>query len=82
MRHFCRDHLGYLIKRKKFQIVTKKPIDLLEKQSPNCLVCGILFKNINSLENHLENSKRNDIYHTLFFENKIPYEDGSKENIH
>ncbi len=83
MSYFCLYDLDLFNKKKNFQIIVKKkPIDLLEKQSPNCPVCRKLFKNINSLEKHLENLKKNDIYHTLFFENKIPFEDSYKETIH
>jgi len=30
----------------------------------------------------LEHLKKNDTYHKLFSENKIPFEDNYKENIH
>ncbi len=83
MSYFCLYDLVLFNKKKNFQIVVKKePIELLEKQSPNCPVCRKLFKNINSSEKHLENLRKNDIYHTLFFENKIPFEDSYKETIH
>ena len=45
-------------------------------------MCGKLFKNISSLEDHLEILKKNDIYHKLFFDNKISFEDKFVENIH
>ena len=75
VRHYCRHHKGILNKKKKFQVIVKKPIGLLEKQSPSCPICGKLFKNGNDLDNHLQNLKKNDQYHRLFLENKISFED-------
>ena len=80
VRHFCRHHKGLLNVRKKFQIVIKKPKGLLENQSPSCPICGKLFKNTNDLENHLEILRKNDIYHKLFFENRISFENENKVN--
>ncbi|MBA7695892.1 hypothetical protein ES703_104532 [subsurface metagenome] len=82
VRHFCRYHKGAFNVKKKFQIIVKKPKGLLDYQSPSCPVCGKLFKNISSLEDHLEILKKNDIYHKLFFDNKISFEDKFVENIH
>ena len=62
VRHFCRHRKGAFNVRKIPQIIVKKPKGLLENQSPSCPICGKLFKNINSLEDHLENLKKSDIY--------------------
>ncbi|UCD02270.1 MAG: hypothetical protein JSV23_04450 [Promethearchaeota archaeon] len=79
VRHYCRYSTGKSNIKKNYQIIVKKPKSLLENQSPSCPICGKLFKNINNLEDHLENLKKRDIYHKLFIENRISFEDENKE---
>jgi len=81
VRHFCRYHRGSLNVKKKFYVIVKKPKGLLENKSPSCPICGKLFKNSISLENHMENLKKNDISHKLFFENRISFENEYKTTI-
>jgi hypothetical protein len=75
VKHYCRYRKGKFNIKKKIQIIVKKPKGLLEDQSPSCPICGKLFKNISSLEDHLENLKKSDIYHKLFIENRISFKD-------
>lgn len=79
VRHFCRRRKGAFNVRKKSQIIVKKPKGLLENQSPSCPICGKLFKNLDNLEDHLENLKKSDIYHKLFIENRISFEEENNE---
>ncbi|MFX1501724.1 MAG: hypothetical protein ACFFDH_12230 [Promethearchaeota archaeon] len=79
VRHYCRHHKGSLHIKKTYPVIVQKPKGLLEKKSLSCPICGKLFKNANSVKNHIENLRKNDIYHKLFFENKISFEDNYKE---
>jgi len=81
VRHYCRHRKVSLYIKKKHPIIVKKPKGLLETQSLSCPICGKLFKNGNSLKNHIENLKKNDIYHMQFLENRISFEDHYKEII-
>ncbi|MFX1380036.1 MAG: hypothetical protein ACFFA4_13180 [Promethearchaeota archaeon] len=80
VRHICRHHQRSLNIKKSFPVIVKKPKGLVEKQYPSCPMCGRLFKNATNLNDHLENLKKNDIYHKLFFMNRIPFKDDYKEN--
>ncbi|MFX1305411.1 MAG: hypothetical protein ACFE91_11200 [Promethearchaeota archaeon] len=80
VKHFCRHHRELFNIKKSFQNIVIKPKRILQKQSPSCPVCGKLFKEINSLEDHLEDLKKTDIYHKLFFNNKIIFEKDFKED--
>jgi len=80
VRHICRHHKVLFNIKKKYPVIVKKPKGLLEKCSLSCPICGKLFKNGNDLHNHLENLKKNDIYHRLFFMNKISFIDNYKDN--
>jgi len=46
--------LGISYEKKNYQIIVKKALRILEDQSSNCLVYITLYKNFNSLEDHLE----------------------------
>ncbi|MFX1303926.1 MAG: hypothetical protein ACFFBV_03735 [Promethearchaeota archaeon] len=81
VKHYCRYRNGKFNLKKKIQIIVKKPKRFLNNQSPSCPVCGKLFKNKDSLEDHFENSKKSDIYHKLFLDDKISFLDENKENI-
>ncbi|MFX1308474.1 MAG: hypothetical protein ACFE9M_05665 [Promethearchaeota archaeon] len=81
VRHICRHRKGPFNIKRTYPIIVKKPKGLLENQSLSCPICGKLFKNAHSLDNHLEELKKNDIYHKLFFRNRISFEDHYKENI-
>ncbi|MFX1569797.1 MAG: C2H2-type zinc finger protein [Promethearchaeota archaeon] len=74
VRHYCRHHQGSLNGKKNFPVIVKKPRGLLGNQSPSCPICGKLFKNLNNLENHMENLKVIDIKHRIFFENQLSFE--------
>ena len=64
-RHYCRNLNGISHKRKIFPVVVKKPKGLLENPYFSCPVCGKLLKD------HLNELKKNDSKHKLFFQNKI-----------
>ncbi|UCC21034.1 MAG: hypothetical protein JSV62_07075 [Promethearchaeota archaeon] len=74
IRHYCRHRTGSLYKKNIFPVIVKKPKGLLETKSLSCPICGKLFKSQKDLQNHLDNLKKNDIYHRLFFENKMSFE--------
>ncbi len=78
VRHYCRQYKGSLNIKKRFPVIVKKPKGLLDSQSPSCPICGKLFKNLNNLENHMENLKKIDIDHRLFLENRLSFEKGYK----
>lgn len=67
--------------KKKFRNIVKKTREISLKKSPSCLICGKLFKNALSLKNHIEDSKKIDIYHKLFINNKVSFEAEDKDNI-
>jgi len=81
IRHICRHREGPFNQKTKDSIIVKKPKGLLEERSLSCPICGKLFKNVNSLDDHVESLKRNDIYHKLFLINRISFEEHSKENF-
>ncbi|MFX1418635.1 MAG: hypothetical protein ACFE9N_06925 [Promethearchaeota archaeon] len=78
IRHYCRHHKSSLYRKNIYPVIVKKPKGLLEPKSLSCPICGKLFKNEKSLQNHLFSLEKNDIYHKLFFENKISFEDHYK----
>lgn len=79
VRHICRYRKGSFNIKKRYPVIVKKPKGLLEEHYLSCPICGKLFKNANNLDNHLENLKKNDIYHKLFFMNWISFKDDNKE---
>ncbi|MFX1411479.1 MAG: hypothetical protein ACFFA6_14100 [Promethearchaeota archaeon] len=81
VRHFCRRHLGRFNKRRNFPIVIKIPKGLLENSSPNCPICGKLFKCEKDLNNHLEALKRDDKPHKIFYENSFLFENSIRNNL-
>ena len=70
-RHYCRKDRGLLKGGKKYPIVVKTPKGLLENPYFSCPVCGKLFRKENYLKDHLNELKKNDSNHKLFFQNKI-----------
>ncbi len=70
-RHYCRNLNGISHKRKIFPVVVKKPKGLLENPYFSCPVCGKLFRKEMYLKDHLNELKKNDSKHKLFFQNKI-----------
>ena len=53
----------------------------MEYRYLSCPICGKLFKDASSLDNHLENLKKNDINHMHFFLNRISFEDDLKQYV-
>ncbi len=79
VRHLCRHYKEAFTIKKSIQNIVIKSTRILQKQSPSCPVCGKLFKDIKSLNDHLENLKKTDIYHKLFINNKLLFENNLKE---
>jgi hypothetical protein len=80
VRHNCRHRKGLFNVKKNYPVIVKNPKVILEKHSLSCPICGKLFKNANNLDNHLESLKKNEIYHRLFFTNRIFFKDNYKED--
>lgn len=81
IRHICRHQEVSFNQKTKYPIIVKKPKGLLEEQSLSCPICGKLFKDANSLDDHMENLKKNDIYHKLFLVDRVSFEDHKKVNL-
>ncbi len=77
-RHYCRSLGGILDKRKIFPVVVKKTKGFLEKPYFSCPVCGKLFRKEIYLKDHLNELKKNDSEHKLFFQNKIIFKNNKK----
>ncbi|MFX0074653.1 MAG: hypothetical protein ACFE96_04390 [Candidatus Hermodarchaeota archaeon] len=75
IRHFCRGARGLLHNKKEFSIVVKPPKGLLENPYHSCPVCGKLFKNERSLQDHFKELKKSDLEHFLFTSNKLIFSD-------
>ena len=74
-RHYCRNVQGLFNKRKEFPIVVKPPKGLLEEPYFNCPVCGKLFRTDHALQNHMKESKKDDLEHFLFYDDKLKFND-------
>ena len=57
----------------------KNPKSLLGNESPNCPVCGKLFKSLKNLYDHLQNLGKLDLLHQAFYEDKMNFEIGDQE---
>jgi hypothetical protein len=80
IRHYCRYSRTNLQRKKQFPVIVKTPKGLLEKESPSCPMCGKLFKNLESLNDHLTNLKHQDSLHEKFNNNTLNVEVGYREN--
>ncbi len=80
-RHYCRNIGGISQKRKIFPVVVKKPKGLLENPYFSCPVCGKLFKKEIYLKDHLNEQKKNDSTHKLFFQNKIIFKNKFNDDM-
>jgi len=81
IRHYCRQSKGNLQRKTKFPVIVKSPKGLLENESPSCPMCGKLFKNLESLNDHLNNLKNQDALHENFNNNKLTIEIGNQGKI-
>lgn len=79
IRHGCRHSKRKNVK-KIYPVIVKKPLGLLEKESPNCVVCGKYFKNENDLNSHLKRLKKIDPFHMQFFDDNIMPENVLSKN--
>ena len=80
-RHYCRKLNGLSHKRKIYPVVVKKPKGLLENPYFSCPVCGKLFKKEIYLKDHLNELKKNDSKHKLFFQNKIMFKNKFNDDM-
>ncbi len=71
VKFFCRRSEIDLKKRINFPIILITLRVAIEKNWLSNPVCGKLFRKAQSLKDHLENSKNNDLHHNLFLENKF-----------
>ncbi len=78
-RHYCRNLDGKSHQRKIFPVVVQKPKGLLENPYFSCPVCGKLFRKEIFLKDHLNELKKNDSKHNLFFQNKIIFKNKLNE---
>jgi endogenous inhibitor of DNA gyrase (YacG/DUF329 family) len=81
IRHICQKSSGKYGKKVNYEILIKIPKGLLEKRSPNCPVCGKLFKSEKDLNNHLQALRKEENLHKQFFENKLIFENTHSEDI-
>ena len=81
VRHICRYRKGSYNLKNPHPVIVKKPKGLLEYRYLSCPICGKLFKDASSLDNHLENLKKNDINNMHFVLNRISFEDDLKQYV-
>jgi len=74
-RHYCRKGLGLYNKKQSFPVVIKPPKGLLEDPYFNCPVCGKIFKNQTSLQDHFNERNKDDLEHLLFTNDKLTFKD-------
>jgi uncharacterized C2H2 Zn-finger protein len=79
-RHFCRQTRGRLSKKKEFPVVVKQPKGLLEEPYFSCPVCGKIFKEEKSVQDHLKERKKDDLEHYLFDNDKLNFNDKLNKN--
>lgn len=71
IRHFCRGRDGVIRTKNKYPVIVKKPKGLIEPAFLSCPICGKLFKNNESLKDHLNESKKHDLNHSSFEHNQF-----------
>jgi len=71
IRHICKKNRGLMRGKKNFPTIVKTPKGLLENPYFSCPVCGKLFRKEIYLKDHLNEQKKNNSEHKLFFKNKI-----------
>lgn len=83
VKHYCRSHLPSRANNSKFKIIVKRPSRLFEDSNISCPICGKLFNNTSSLDDHLMMLKRTDPEHKSFFKDRIKFneEEMNKNNI-
>ncbi|MFX0012280.1 MAG: hypothetical protein ACFE9R_18350 [Candidatus Hermodarchaeota archaeon] len=80
-RHYCRKVTTGKNGKNQFQKIVKSPRGLLVDPFLSCPVCGRLFKNKSSLEDHIKEVKKYDSNHNLFFKDKFFFNyEGSSGN--
>ncbi len=73
-KHYCRKNELNIYKKKVLQVIVKSPKGLLEDPFITCPVCGKIFKDEDSLKNHLNEKKKQDLEHDFFFRNEMVFE--------
>jgi uncharacterized C2H2 Zn-finger protein len=73
IKHKCNKYQNKKLKN-EYSVIIKKPKGLLEIPSPSCPSCGKIFKNEDSLKNHLNQLRKIDTLHNSFIENKMVIE--------
>ncbi|MBY9020912.1 MAG: hypothetical protein KGD67_07630 [Candidatus Lokiarchaeota archaeon] len=78
LRHTCRKAGGLFKKKNNFPIVVKTPIGLLGEPYNSCAVCGKKFRDESSLKDHINEQRKFDLEHKIFFSNKPTFQNGNK----
>jgi len=73
-KHYCRKNELNIYKKKVLPVIVKSPKGLLEDPFITCPVCGKIFKDEDSLKNHLNEKKKQDLEHDFFFRNEMVFE--------
>ena len=81
IRHTCQKTVEKHYKKANYKIILKIPKGLLVKRSPNCPVCGKLFKSKKDLNNHLQALRKEEDLHKDFFANELIFESTPSEDI-
>jgi hypothetical protein len=76
VKHYCRKYLASKAQKNKFKVIVKTPNRLFEDSKVSCPVCGKIFHNRNSLDDHLTMLKKTDPEHKQFFTDRIKFREG------
>jgi hypothetical protein len=79
VKHYCRKHLSSKSSKNKFKVIVKTPNRLFENSNISCPICGRIFTNNSSLDDHLKMLKKTDPEHKQFFNDRIKF---SREQRH
>ena len=82
IKHYCRKHLSSKSGKNKFKVIVKTPNRLFEDSNISCPICGKIFSNNSSLDDHLKMLKKTDLEHKKFFMDRIKFsrEERNKNN--
>jgi hypothetical protein len=73
VKHYCRKYLSSKISKNKFKVIVKTPNRLFENSNISCPICGKIFNNSSSLDDHLIMLKKTDPEHKKFFMDRIKF---------
>jgi sarcosine oxidase delta subunit len=80
IKYRCKKNKGKNI-RKKYDIIVKTPKGLLENTSKHCHACGKIFKNQQSLNDHITQMEKCDYFHQILSaKGAEDQKSGKKEN--